>query len=76
MIENNRHPFACTTLAITDKKNVFIMVGQWSFSSDEPTSILAYYPQGHTFQQNAPDGTPGLRNYSVKYPFYGYYRSY
>ena len=58
MIENNRHPFACTTLAITDKKNVFIMLDNGVFLLMRPTSILAYYPQGHTFQQNAPDGTP------------------
>ncbi|XPD84189.1 linear amide C-N hydrolase [Proteus mirabilis] len=68
MIENNRHPFACTTLAITDKKKRVYHGRTMEFSSDEPTSILAYYPQGHTFQQNAPDGTPGLK-YSVKYPF-------
>ncbi|MFF0981896.1 linear amide C-N hydrolase [Proteus mirabilis] len=68
MTENNRHPFACTTLAITDKKKRVYHGRTMEFSSDEPTSILAYYPQGHTFQQNAPDRTPGLK-YSVKYPF-------
>ena len=45
MIENNRHPFACTTLAITDKKKRVYHGRTMEFSSDEPTSILAYYPQ-------------------------------
>ncbi|QAV24465.1 linear amide C-N hydrolase [Proteus hauseri] len=64
----NGNVFACTTLAITDKKNRVYHGRTMEFSADKPASIFAYYPTGHTFQQNAPDGTPGLK-YTVKYPF-------
>ncbi|EEG83486.1 linear amide C-N hydrolase [Proteus penneri] len=64
----NAHAFACTTLAIKDKKNRIYHGRTMEFSVDKPASIFAYYPKAHTFQQNAPDGTPGLK-YAVKYPF-------
>lgn len=60
--------FACTTLAIKDKKNRIYHGRTMEFSADKPASIFAYYPKEHTFQQKAPDGTLGLK-YTVKYPF-------
>lgn len=69
MPENNidNRVFACTTLVIKDKKNRIYHGRTMEFSADKPASIFAYYPKAHTFQQNAPDGTPGLK-YAVKYP--------
>lgn len=64
----SNHAFACTTLAITDKKNNIYHGRTLEFSSDEPASLLSYYPKNHTFQRKAPNGTQGLK-YKVKYPF-------
>ena len=70
MLEKNTNPraFACTSLAITDKNNYVYHGRTLEFSSDEPESILTYYPKNHIFQRKAPDGSLGLK-YKVKYPF-------
>lgn len=70
MSENNTqcNIFACTTLAITDKNNNIYHGRTLEFSTDEPASSLSYYPKNYSFQQEAPDGTPGLK-YVTKYPF-------
>ncbi|MDD9338220.1 MAG: linear amide C-N hydrolase [Providencia heimbachae] len=70
MLKNstNNRIFACTTLAITDKENNIYHGRTLEFSSDEPASILSYYPKNHIFQRQAPNGSLGLK-YKVKYPF-------
>lgn len=59
------HAFACTSLAITDQHKHVYHGRTLEFSSDEPESILAYYPKSHVFQRKAPDGVWALSQYAM-----------
>ncbi len=65
----SRHTYpalACTSLAIISQQNEVFHGRTLELTEDLP-SWLTWYPAGHEFQKQAPDGTPGAR-YVAKYP--------
>lgn len=60
--------FACTSLAIKDIKGRLYRGRTMEFQTEDPESVIIYYPQNHTHQYNAPDGSKGL-SFDVKIPY-------
>lgn len=59
--------FACTSLRIQDLKGNVYHGRTLEFPESPLQTSFTYFPQGHTFQHNAPNGTLGLA-YQAKYP--------
>lgn len=59
--------FACTSLKIKDKNGNIYHGRTLEFPESPLVTSFTYFPKGHTFQHQAPDGSLGLK-YDAKYP--------
>lgn len=60
--------FACTSLAIKDIEGKLYRGRTMEFQTESPESVIIYYPQNHTHQYYAKDGSKGL-SFDVKVPY-------